>query len=431
MNKPAEQKTGSKIMEQPSRSSRRDFLGNVLAGAGFSGFAVMLGMPIPFERLLPSGIIPVALAQSPAGHVPEKPGLTLLGDRPLNMETPAHLLDDDATPGERFFVRNNGIPPKLDDLSAENWRLNISGEVTTPLDLSIADLKSQFESVTLRLQLECGGNGRRFFHPGASGNQWSFGAIACADWTGVRLSDVLKAAGLRENAVYTAHYGADDHLTGDPQKEAISRGVPIEKALESHNLIAWAMNGEALPRLNGFPLRLVVPGWPGSCSQKWLTRILIRDQIHDGAKMTGTSYRVPAYPVAPGSSVPDEDMKIIQSMPVKSLITYPKTGAKRKPDRVFEVRGQAWAGDDEVSTLEVSIDFGANWQKADLDPPKNRYAWQRWRAKIRLPQEGYFEVWARATDDQGRAQPPVPPGWNPKGYLNNMQHRIAIFSVNS
>jgi len=373
--------------------------------------------------------MPVALAQDADGALRAKPGLTLLNDRPINMETPPHLLDDDVTPAERLFVRNNGLPPVLDGAAAENWRLVIDGEVATPLNLSIADLKSRFETLTLQLQIECGGNGRKFFRPGASGNQWTFGAVGCPQWSGVRLRDVLQAAGVKDNAVYTAHKSADTHLSGDLEKDPISRGVPIDKAMEEHNLIAWALNGEALPALNGFPLRLVVPGWPGSCSQKWLTHITLRDRVHDGAKMTGTSYRVPAYPVAPGTSVPKEDMEIIQAMPVKSLITFPQTGVRVSPQSEFEVRGHAWAGDNSVSSVDISIDFGATWQSANLSRPKNRYAWQRWRAAVSLPQAGYFEVWARATDNEGRAQPPVPPGWNPKGYLNNMQHRVSVFAV--
>lgn len=314
-------------------------------------------------------------------------------------------------------------------MTKENWFLEIDGEVDTPLRLSIADLMSRYDPVTYQLQMECGGNGRKYFSPGASGNQWSFGAIACPEWTGVRLADVLQDAGLKSTAVYTGHYGADPHLTGDPDKFPISRGVPIEKALDPHTIIAWAMNGEDIPLLNGHPLRLLAPGWPGSCSQKWLTRIEVRNRVHDGPKMGGQSYRVPAYPVAPGTEVPDEDMVIIQSMPVKSLITAPETGVIQTPNTPFEVRGHAWAGDRDVKEMHVSIDFGRSWMKAELAAPKNRYAWQHWRADITLPQHGYFEVWARATDDAGVMQPPVPPGWNPRGYLNNMQHRIAVFAV--
>ncbi len=393
------------------------------------GFAAALGMPIPFIEKLAPGIIPAALAQAPRDPAALKPGLTILGDRPLNMETPPHLLDEDITSGARMFVRNNGLPPILSDADIENWRLVIDGEVENPLDLSIADLQRDFETVSLRLQIECAGNGRRFMKPAARGNQWSFGAISCAQWTGVRLRDVLARAGLKENALYTAHHSADTHLSGDPEKAPISRGIPIIKALEPHTLIAFGMNGAAIPALNGHPLRLVASGWPGSCSQKWLTRIEIRDRVHDGAKMTGQSYRVPAYQVAPGAVVPDTDMQIIEALPVKSLITAPQTGVRVGAGDEFEVRGQAWAGDLAVAALDISIDFGANWTRAQLDPPANKYAWQRWRTGIRFAQAGYYEVWARARDEAGNMQPAIPPGWNPRGYLNNMQHRIAVFAL--
>lgn len=401
----------------------------LLRSAGSATLFGALTVPVPFLKNIKDGIIPIALAQTSSSEDYGKDGLTLLNDRPINMETPAHLLDDKVTPASKFFVRNNGIPPEIEDISVENWVLEIGGEVSTPLKLSIADLKSRFETVTLQLQLECGGNGRKFYKPGASGNQWTFGAIGCPEWTGVRLKDVLEAAGVNPSAIYTAHFGADRHLSGNPDKLPISRGMPIEKALDPHNLIAWAMNGEDMPLLNGHPLRLVVPGWPGSCSQKWLTKITLRDQIHDGPKMKGKAYRVPEYSVAPGTAVPDKDMKIIHAMPVKSLITFPETGVKVKLGQTFEVRGHAWAGDLDITAVDVSLDFGATWIKTALSKPANKYAWQHWSAKLALPQEGYFEVWARATDSQGVMQPAVTPGWNPKGYLNNMQHRIAVFGV--
>jgi DMSO/TMAO reductase YedYZ molybdopterin-dependent catalytic subunit len=200
--------------------------------------------------------------------------------------------------------------------------------------------------------------------------------------------------------------------------------VPIQKAMDPNCLIAFEMNGAPLHPMNGAPLRTVCPGWPGSCSQKWLTRIWVRDQVHDGEKMTGTSYRVPAYNVAPGTEVPDEDYEIIESLPVKSLITFPATQAEIG-GLATEVRGHAWAGDRAVSAVDLSIDFGASWQAAVLDPPANPFAWQNWRADLAFPAAGYFEVWARATDDAGVMQP-FAINWNPKGYANNVMHRIAL-----
>ena len=410
-------------MTNRARLSRR----TLISGAGSGAFAVVLGLPVPFARNLPNGLLPVALAQN--NELDGKSGLTILSERPINAETPPHLLDEAVTSAKHMFVRNNGLVPRVDESALRNWRLEIDGDVETPLSLSLDALKQEFEAVTLQLQIECGGNGRKFMMPAAKGNQWSFGAISCAQWRGVRLADILKRASIKEKAVYTAHYGADRHLTGNPEKVAISRGIPIEKALEPHTIVAYEMNGEEIPLLNGFPLRLVAPGWPGSCSQKWLTRITLRDREHDGAKMGGQSYRVPSYPVAPGELVPDEAMKIIESMPVRSVITAPSTGATVGAGEVFEVRGHAWAGDNEVAALDISIDFGSTWQPAVLEKPVNRFAWQHWRTKFAIKEPGYYEVWARATDNLGRAQPPMQPGWNPRGYLNNLIHRIAVFAL--
>lgn len=412
---------------RPGATSRRGFLRTT----GLTALGSMLGMAIPFERHLPAGLIPVALAQDAGGDLmAQKQGMVVLGDRPLNAEAPAHLLDDDITPFQHLFVRMNGlVPQNALDGDASGWTLTVDGEVETPLELTIEDLQSRFETVTSRLVIECGGNGRAFFQPGASGNQWTMGAIGCPEWTGVRLSDVLDAAGVKTSAVYTGHYGNDVHLSGDPDIDVISRGVPIEKAMEGDAIIAWAMNGEPLSPLHGFPLRLVIPGYPASVSHKYLTRIWVRDREHDGEKMGGYSYRMPAYPVAPGTEVPQEDMVILTEMPIKSLVTFPRTGTEVPANAPTEVRGHAWCGKGDVSAVHVSIDFGQTWQEAALDAPHNRFAWQRWRASVTLPQDGYYEVWVRATDEDGISQPAVSPAWNPRGYGNNLQHRIALVAT--
>ncbi len=404
--------------------TRRGFL----TGSSLVAMSTVIGASIPFAHLMPGGLIPAALAQTDEPFViPGKEGLIVLNDRPVNAETPAHLLDDRITPAKRLFVRNNGIPPVTTNIDADAWQLEFGGEsVAREMTLTIADLKKQFEHHTYQLQLECGGNGRSEFVPPASGNQWSTGAVGCPEWTGARLRDVLDFVGIKDDAVYIGYYGADAHASGDPGKAPISRGVPLAKAMQDESLIAWAMNGEDIPPMNGYPLRLVCAGWPASVSGKWLRKIVVRNKVHDGPKMTGTAYRVPCKPVAPGTAVPDEDMCIIESMPVKSLITFPKSGIEHAEGDALSVRGHAWAGDHAVSAVEVSIDFGASWQSATLEPPANRFAWQHWNAALEFPEIGYYEVWARATDDQGRSQPMVLPGWNPKGYLNNACHRIAV-----
>ena len=352
-------------------------------------------------------------------------GLTLLNDKPWNVETPPHLLDDLITPADKFFVRNNGLVPEIGNL--ENWTLEVSGEsVVKPKTYTLQELKNSFSTHSLQLTVECGGNGRAEFDPPAKGNQWTTGAVGCPEWTGVRLKDILEDVGLKSDAVYVAYYGKDVHLSGDPTKVVISRGVPLAKAQEEESLLAWAMNGEDIPLVNGFPLRMVIGGWPGSTSGKWVHKIVVRNKVHDGPKMGGQSYRVPCYPVAPGTVVADEDMCIIESMPVKSLITAPRTGGILTFGRKLELRGKAWAGDLAVSKVEVSYDFGSTWERATLSTPRNRLAWQAWEHSLSIPQKGYYEIWARATDSQGNSQPLVLPGWNPRGYLNNACHRIAI-----
>ncbi len=403
--------------------SRRGFLKKT----GLATMTLAIGSQIPFFRSMPSGLIPLALAEADENKIIEgKDGLIVLNDRPINAEPPAHLLDDDFTPKEKHFVRNNGLLPSV-AAEPDLWAFSVEGEVHSPLKLTLEELKKKFKHHTYALQLECGGNGRAGYSPPAKGNQWKFGAIACAKYKGVRLKDVLNAAGLKDSAVYTGYYGGDLHLSGNPEKASISRGTPISKALEKHTLIAWEMNGEPLPMLHGFPLRIVSPGWPASTSPKWLKKIVIRDRIHDGMKMD--HYRVPKYPVKPGALVPPEDMAIIESMPVKSLITHPKSGLQIQQVRRLKIRGHAWAGDRSAQALHVSIDFGANWFQADLKSPVNPYAWQNWNATVQFPSQGYYEIWARATDSQGVMQPMVVPGWNPSGYLNNAMHRISVTVV--
>ncbi|MEM9930253.1 MAG: sulfite oxidase [Bacteroidota bacterium] len=403
--------------------TRRGFLQK----SALTAMAAALGSQLVFAEHFPTGLIPAGLADTelPFALPGKNPGLVVLNDRPVNAETPPHLLDDALTPNELFFVRNNGIPPE--NIDVNNWTLTIGGEAARQQKVyTLAELKTKFKQVTYNLTLECGGNGRKEFNPPAKGNQWSTGAVGCAAWTGVRLKDVLQDVGIKDNAVYLGYYGQDTHLSGDPKKVVISRGVPIAKALREESLLAWSMNGKDIPLLNGYPLRLVFGGFPASCSGKWLSRIVIRDREHDGPKMTGQSYRVPCKPVAPGTKVPDEEMCIIEEMPVKSLITFPKTGAMIRQNDKLPIRGKAWTAATRIEKVEYSIDFGTTWQPCTLQRGANRFAWSSFQASLSFPQAGYYEVWARATDSEGKAQPMLLPGWNPRGYLNNACHRIAV-----
>jgi len=399
-------------------SKRRKFIKQTALFASFMmlGNRLLFGNPSSNQK----GLLPF-FENIPGKH----PEMIVLNDRPVNMETPAHLLNDKLTPNDLFFVRNNGLVPNNIDVS--KWTLTISGEsAQREKSYTLEELKTKFEIVSYNLTLECGGNGRKEFNPPAKGNQWDTGAVGCVKWTGVRLRDVLKDVGIKNDAVYLGYYGADLHLSGAVDKDSISRGVPISKSMESESLIAWSMNDQDLPLLNGFPLRLVFGGYPASCSGKWLSKIVIRNKVHDGQKMKGSSYRTPCKPVAPGTKVSDEDMCIIERMPVKSLITFPKTGASIKLNQALPINGHAWTSANNISKVEYSIDFGVSWQTCDLSTSENRYAWQQFSAKVKFPETGYYEVWVRATDSDGASQPMLLPGWNPKGYLNNACHRIAI-----
>src|SRR5918997_5713515 len=353
-----------------------------------------------------------------------KDGLSLLGDMPLVAETPEELLDDETTPIARFFVRNNGLLPEP-VTNADGWTFTVDGEVERPLSLSLTQLKSRFPHKTFRMVLECGGNGRSFFEPKAEGNPWTNGGVGCAEWTGVSLADVLREAGLKESALFTGHFGADPDKHGSHEQQAMSRGMPIAKALEEHTLLVWGMNGEPLPFIHGGPLRLIVPGWPGSLSQKWLKRVWIRDREHDGPGMTGLSYRMPVNPLPPGSDGHGVETRILESMPVRSIVSSPAPG-HRYPSgtREIAVRGASWAGDDGVAQVDLSVDGGATWIAATLTPPRNRYDWVRWEAATPLSGDGFYEIFARATDSQGRAQPFHAVHWNPNGYGCNVMHRV-------
>ena len=391
-------------------------------GAGLAAGAAALGVSAPLWRDHAPRLLPAAYAESTAR--PGAEGLRVLSERPYCAETQVHMLADSVTPTARHFIRDNGRPPAEADINVEGWRLSVDGLVDAPRAFSIAELRTEFEVVRRALVIECAGNGRAGFDPPALGNQWTHGAVGCSIWTGVRLADVLRAVGIREDAVYTAHYGADTHLSGNPEKHPISRGIPVAKAMDGNVLIAFEQNDAPLHPLRGAPLRLVVPGWPGSCSHKWLTRIWVRDQVHDGAKMTGASYRVPRFPVAPGQRLDDADLAIIERMPVKSLITHPAHGSDLR-GRDIEVRGHAWSGERAIDRVELSFDFGASWRPAHLDAAVNPGAWQGFSELLKLPTKGYYEFWARATDDQGASQPHAV-AWNQKGYLNNSLHRVAV-----
>jgi DMSO/TMAO reductase YedYZ molybdopterin-dependent catalytic subunit len=350
-----------------------------------------------------------------------KPGLVVIPDAALNAEALPRDLDEPLTPIESFFVRNNGLTPEVD---VERWTLTIDGEVDNPRRFTLPQLRAEFETVSVTAVIECAGNGRVEFAPATDGLQWSNGAVACGRWEGVRLADVLATCRLRSSAVYTGHHSPDVMANGSG-KPAISRGLPIDKALAPETLIAFALNGKPLTRLHGEPLRIVAPGYPGSAWQKWLSRIEIRDREHDGEKMNGTDYRLPRTPLHPGDKIDPANFVVITDMPVKSLITAPAADFVAQAGVPLEVRGFAWSGHTPVASVQVSVDDGQSWQPAELEPAGERFAWRRFRARVTPAAAGKLTLCARATDAAGVSQPLGTAPWNPRGYCNNGVHRVV------
>jgi DMSO/TMAO reductase YedYZ molybdopterin-dependent catalytic subunit len=354
-----------------------------------------------------------------------KPELTILPTVELNAETPLHLLDDGITPVSRLFARNTGNMPLPSASDVAAWTVAIDGCVRTPRRWTLKELQRQFETVTRTAVLECAGNGRAFFPEPAGTVLWTHGAAGCVAWTGVRLADLLRACEPTPDAVYTGHHSPDMRLDG--RGSAISRGLPIAKALAPETLVAWAINGEPIPPLHGGPLRLVAPGYPGSASQKWLTRIEVRDREHDGERMLNLHYRLPRVPVRPLG--PDERydeslFEVITDVTVRAVITSPRDGFAAAVDAPLAVRGHAWSGHTPLAKVELSVDGGKSWRAAALGPLPDTFAWRRFTATLAPPPPGAVEIIARASDAGGRSQPLDSVPWNPKGYCNNTVHRV-------
>lgn len=351
-----------------------------------------------------------------------KPDLVILDTPELNAETPAHLLDEDITSLRRLFARNTGAMPVIGAAAVAAWTLAIDGFVRTPRSWTIVALQQEFETVSVTSVIECAGNGRALFPQPAGTVLWRRGAVGCVRWTGVRLGDLLQRCGLEPQAVYTGHHSPDIYRDGSGP--AISRGLPIEKALAPETLVAFAINGEPIPPLHGGPFRLVAPGYPGASFQKWLTRVEVRDREHDGERMRNGHYRMPRAPLRYGEPYDVSQFEIITDMPVKSLITLPRDGFAAPSGAPLDVRGHAWSGHVPVARVELSCDGGRSWQMARLGPLPDRFAWRRFELTLPAPPPGEIEIIARATDQRGRAQPLDSAPWNPRGYCNNMCHRV-------
>lgn len=335
---------------------------------------------------------------------------------PQDLETPVSLLTTWITPNDLFFVRSHLPTPNVE---AAKWALTVAGSIERPLTLGLDDLRS-LPRVTSAVTLECAGNGRAFFDPPVAGVQWRKGAVGNARWTGVRLADVLRRAGVRPTGQFVLLDGADRPIGTVPD---FARTLPIAKAMDPGTLLAFEMNGAPLPIAHGFPLRVIVPGWEGAYWVKWLTRLEVLDTQHDGF-FVQTAYRYPVKPVAPGTAVPANEMEPLTGLAVKSLIVTPEDGASLPTGRL-RVAGFAWTGDGEIARVDVSTDNGASWQPTSLGRDRERYAWRAFEYEWRGAPSGSYTVMARAVDSRGRTQNDKPQ-WNPSGYLWNAPDRVTV-----
>ena len=406
--------------EDPLSQSRRDFMAGI-AGAG--ALAALGGAPVGALAQEKPAAKPPA---DPPGTVPNEKvmaekdaAMQMHSDRPLTGSVPAEQHNYAVTPNDRMFVRNNLLTP---DLDAGSHRLTVKGLVDKELTFSVDELKKAFAPVTLQGMLECAGSGRSSYVPAASGTRWlPTGGMGCPKWTGVRLRDVLAAAGLKPGAGHVAGQGGDfgPVATAAP----VIRSIPMSKAMDPNTLVAWGMNDTPLPKVHGYPLRLLVPGWVGSASTKWLHTLTVLDAPFKGTYMD-SSYRIPRDPIKPGERMP-KDAVSTQAWPVKSMITHPAPNAAFKAGKPVLVEGRAWVGEGEIEKVELSFNEGVTWQRAALESSVDKYAWRVFSYAYNATRPGFVTVLARATDDRGNLQPIVP-AWNPLGYFWNGIHRVGF-----
>lgn len=341
---------------------------------------------------------------------PQKGEMILQRSTPPLLETPLSVFDAaDFTPNDRFFVRwHYPFPTSVDPAK---HRLRIGGHVGKPLSLSLADL-ARLPRVAIAAVNQCAGNGRGLFNPRMAGAQWGNGAMGNALWEGVRLKDVLALAGVKPGAVAVRFGGLDTPLVdAAPDFE---KSLPIDRALTDDVLIAWGMNGQPLPLLNGFPLRLVVPGWYSTYWVKMLDHIEVLDKADEGFWMA-KAYLQPANALAditPGA--PAGPRVPVTIMRPRAVITNIADGAKLPPRGFTPVQGVALGGDQGVKTVELSADGGRSWVPAQLGPDHGRYSFRRFRGALALP-AGKNVIMARATNAAGVSQP-LTQNWNPSGY---------------
>jgi sulfite dehydrogenase (cytochrome) subunit A len=353
---------------------------------------------------------------------PQKREMILLTSRPVQLETPFDVFNDGAfTPNDAFFVRWHlaGVPTTVDP---QSYRLSVHGRVNAPLSFTLDDLKKQFAPVEVNAVCECSGNSRGFFDPRVPGGQWGNGAMGNATWRGARLKDVLARAGIASGAVQVRFNGMDEPVL--PQTPDFMKSLDLSVATGGDIIVAYEMNGEPLPLLNGFPARLVVPGWFATYWVKMLNDIEVLAQPDDNFWMK-TAYRIPAAPCGcqlPATKVPTVP---ISRLNVRSFITSVADGANVVPSELTTVRGIAFDGGSGIANVQFSSDGGATWKSALLGADRGKYSFREWSASFN-PQRGrQYALQSIATANDGSTQPTTL-AWNASGYARNVIETVKV-----
>ena len=413
-----------KLLHHPLK--RRDFL----AAAGLLAVS-SVGQDIGGGPDQSSDVVslPFENGERPLVKYPQKRPLLRLTTRPPQLETPFGVFNEGVvTPNDAFFVRYHltGSPPSEEKLSPENFRLRISGTVGNELNLSVEDLKSQFEPAEVTAVNQCSGNGRGFSVPRVPGGQAGNGLMGNARWKGVRLKDVLNKAGVSIGAKQVTFNGLDAPLL--PQTPDFIKALDVDHALAGEVLLAYEMNGEELPWLNGYPLRLVVPGYYGTYWIKHLHDIKVVDEVYKGFWMS-TAYRIPdnACACVPPGTKPSQTVPI-NRLNVRSFITNLSNGSQVKAGQRLALRGIAFDGGSGIREVMVSANGGATWQAGELGRDTGKFAFREWTASLDAPKAGALMLQSRATSGGGQVQP-LEAQWNPAGYMRNVVETVNVNAI--
>ncbi len=358
---------------------------------------------------------PPETAEEPVRRLVSFPGkdpLYLQTDRPPQLETPLRYFSEDITPNRAFYVRWHlaNLPQSVD---LNTFRLRLGGHVARPMEFSVDDLRKKYEPVSYVALNQCSGNSRGFFKPQIPGGQWGHGAMGNARWTGVRLRDLLDAANVKAGAIDVTLQGLD--TAPNPATPAFVKSIDIERARDGEVMVAYEMNGEPLPMLNGFPLRLVTPGWYATYWVKALSEIQVLDTRFDGFWMK-KAYLIPDNPRGGESpSALEAARRPIGKMAVHSIFLKPEQGESVKAGTSYGIEGLANDGGSGIKLVEVSTDGGGEWREAALGEDLGRYSWRRWKLDWTPPRTGMYRLLVRATNNEGETQ--VKEYWNRSGYM--------------